>query len=800
MFHAKTKNLYFPFFFTYTSKMEVNEQLIESLKINEDDLCERVAKELAVKPAQVKAVISLIKEGATVPFIARYRKEMHGNLDELEVRNADHLFKTFENLEERRLSIVKAVFKTGKLNESLYKSIMLSKSLSELEDLYAPFKKKKKTRGMSALEKGLEGLSEALLVMNGADLLSEAKKYVKENPENPELSVKNEEEALKGAIDIIAEKVYQDTALREKMHKFYSENAKIKTKGIVNEGESAEEAEAKSNYKMYWSYERRLNEVKEHNILAINRGEREGKLEVTLEVDTEEALTLLKSGMTFHNKYHEEAVKDALTRLLSPALIREIRSDKTQEADRHGINIFSENLKNLLMTKPIKGSRVLGIDPGIRTGTKCAALDETGKYLASFLIRQVASPDAAYNLLKDAIKKYKIEIVAVGNGTGSHEVQAIVAKVLKENFSEVKFTVVDESGASVYSASDIAREEFPDLDLTIRGAISMGRRLQDPLSEFVKIDPKAIGVGLYQHDVNQKKLSEELKDVVSSVVNSVGVNLNTASYSLLKYVSGISKALAKKIVGYRDEHGKITSREELKKIPGLGEKTYEQCAGFLKIPESEEMLDNTWVHPENYAIAREILKLSQASSLSEADKNALASKYNVGLFTLSDISEELKKPSRDPREECPEPIMQQGVLEFENLKEGQKVKGKVQNVVDFGAFVDLGLHERGLLHLSEMSDSFVKDPMDVVKVGDVMEFTVIELDKERRRISLSLKSDASNRKEKSKKTPRNTEGKVKILREKNKDFANKAKKGERRSSSHDSDGMTYNPFKLLLKK
>lgn len=778
--------------------MEINEEIIEKLSINETDLCERAAEELGIKASQLEAVIKLIKEGATIPFIARYRKEMHGNLDEVEVRNAERLFKSFENLEERRITIVKAVFKTGKLNESLYKSIMSAKSLSELEDLYAPFKKKKKTRGMTAAEKGLEPLADYMLSMSEADIKGEAEKYVKENAENPELSVKSAEEALKGASDILAERVYQNSALREKLHDFYIENAMLKTKGIVKEGENEEEAESKSKYKMYWSYERRLKELKEHNIFAINRAEKEGVLDVSIEVDTDAALDVMKEGMTFHNSYHEGAVKDALTRLLSPAVIREIRSEKTDEADSHGINIFSENLKNLLMTKPIKGSRVLGVDPGIRTGTKCAALDETGKYLASFLIRQVAAPDAAYNLLKEAIKKYKIEVVAVGNGTGSHEVQSIVSKVLQENFSEVKFTVVDESGASVYSASDIAREEFPDLDLTIRGAISMGRRLQDPLSELVKIDPKSIGVGLYQHDVNQKKLSEELSDVVSSVVNNVGVNLNTASYSLLKYVSGITKSLAKKIVSYRDEHGKITSREELKRVPGLGEKTYEQCAGFLKIPESAEKLDNTWVHPENYELAREMILKSAKGALSEEEKKELSGKYNVGLLTLTDIDEELKKPSRDPRDGCPEPIMQQGVLEFEDLKEGQKVKGKIQNVVDFGAFVDLGLHERGLLHLSEMSDSFVKDAMDVVKVGDVMTFTVIELDKERRRISLSLKSDAGSKRESERKSPKNTMLKVRSIKVKTKGFQNKERQNNR--SKDCSDGMTYNPFKILLKK
>ena len=465
------------------------------------------------------------------------------------------------------------------------------------------------------------------------------------------------------------------------------------------------------------------------------------------------------------------------------------------------------------MTQPIKGSRVLGVDPGIRTGTKCAALDETGKYLGYFLIKQVSAPEEAYNALKLAIKKYDIQVVAVGNGTGSQEVQAIVSKVISDNYPDVRYTVVDESGASVYSASDIAREEFPDLDLTIRGAISMGRRLQDPLAELVKIDPKSIGVGLYQHDVNQKKLSDTLDEVVGSVVNQVGVNLNTASASLLKYVSGINSSLAKKIVAYRDSNGKITSREDLKKVSGLGPKAYEQCAGFLKIPESSNPLDNTWVHPENYEVAKEVLPLVQNKEKITADfKKKLEEKYGIGETTINDIIEELAKPNRDPRDGYPAPIMQKGVVNFEDLTVGMKVTGKIRNVVDFGAFVDIGLHETGLIHVSELSDSFVSDPMEVIKVGDVKEFTIIALDMDRRRISLSLKSDAAYRatstEEGAKSSASGTVKKRVVVVKKagdsakvagNKNHSERPPRREKQNLGSD-DGMYYNPFAALLKK
>jgi protein Tex len=788
--------------------MEFTQENIDALKINEVDIMKKIAGELNIQLQQVSAVVSLVEEGCTIPFISRYRKEKHGSLDEVQVRDCDHLFKSYKNLEERRLEILKGVFNQNKLTESLYKAIMSATTMTELEDLWAPFKKKKRTRGMIAIEKGLDALADAMLVLDEKSLEEKAKEFVKENTETPELSVKSVEDALTGAKDIIAERVSQDTNNRAFVHDLYIKTGEIVTKGIVPEGQTEEIAQKTSTYQMYWDYKEPLSQVKPHRILAINRAERENALEVTINIDVDQAVELLQKKTEIHNKYHTDAIEDGVVRLLSPAVVREIRSDESDEADNHGIGIFSENLRNLLMSQPIKGSRVLGVDPGIRTGTKCAALDETGKYLGYFLIKQVADPNGAYNALNEAIDKYDIQVVAVGNGTGSQEVQAIVSKVIQENYKDVMFTVVDESGASVYSASDIAREEFPELDLTVRGAISMGRRLQDPLSELVKIDPKAIGVGLYQHDVNQKKLGEMLDEVVGSVVNNVGVNLNTASFSLLKYVSGINASTAKKIVAYRDANGKIYSREDLKKVPGLGPKAFEQCAGFLKIAESTDPLDNTWVHPENYNAARELLPFIQKKEKITTDLvKKVSSEYSIGETTVTDIIDELQKPNRDPRSEYPAPIMQKGVVQFEDLKEGMKVTGKIRNVVDFGAFVDIGLHETGLIHISELSDEFVKNPMDVIKVGDIKEFTIIGLDTDRRRISLSLKSNpgAENKRKvqmkvTTDKTSPNGKKVVVVKKSSSNNSNDKSQNFSRnRNNNKNDDGMSYNPFAAYFK-
>ncbi len=718
--------------------MEITQEFIDGLKVNEVEIMKRLAEGLGVRVNQVSAVVGLIAEGCTVPFISRYRKEMTGSLDEVQVRDVDHGFTSGKNLETRRLEIVRGIFEQGKLNEGLYGNIVKAATLAELEDIYAPYKRKKKTRGMAAQEKGLEPLADAMLELAAGALREKAAEFVKEDAEHPELSVASVDDALQGAMDIIAERVSQDPLNRASVKSFYLRDGRIIVKGVGDE-----EKKKTSTYQMYWDFSEPLSQVKAHRVLAINRGEREGALEVTLDVDENAATELLQRKYTLANDYHKTAVEDGLKRLLSPAVLRELRGDQSDAADDHGISVFSQNLKNLLMQQPIKGTRVLGIDPGIRTGTKCAALDDTGKYLGNFVIYNHKMEEGR-RLILEGIKAWNVQLVAIGNGTGSRDVQELVAAIIADNKLDILYTVVDEDGASVYSASDIAREEFPELDLTIRGAISIGRRLQDPLAELVKIDPKSIGVGLYQHDVNQKKLSDTLDEVVSSVVNNVGVNLNTASASLLKYVSGINGSLAKKIVKHRDSKGRIASRAELMDVSGMGPKSYEQCAGFLKIPESADPLDNTWVHPENYAIAREIYDLLKSKGdIPSAERSALKEKYSVGDTTISDLIDELKKPNRDPREGYPKPVMQKGVVTFEDLHDGMKVTGKVKNVVDFGAFVDLGIKETALLHISEMSDNYVKDPMEVLKVGDVREFTIIGLDTDRRRISVSLKSDAA---------------------------------------------------------
>ena len=787
--------------------MEFTQESIDALVVNEVDIMKKIAEELNIRVSQVSAVISLINEDCTIAFISRYRKDKTDNLNEVEVAECDHKFKSYKNLEERRLEIVRGIFGQGKLTESLYNAVMGAKTLTELEDLWAPFKKKKKTRGMVAIEKGLEPLADFMEGQNDdAAVEAEAQKFIKTDNEDSALNVESFMDAIAGAQDIIAERTSQNPQNRSDVHDLYMAEGTIETKGIVPEGVDAETAEKTSTYKMYWDYSESLNQVKPHRILAMNRAEREGALSVNINVPVDGAIALLQKKAKPSNKYHNDAIEDGLVRLLSPAVVREIRSNETDEADDHGIELFSENLKNLLMTQPIKGSRVLGVDPGYRNGTKCAALDETGKFLGFFKIFQEQNPQDAYEQINNAIDKYDIQVIAVGNGTGSQEVQAIVSKVLSENYSDsdVKYTVVDESGASVYSASPVATEEFPELDVMVRGAISMGRRLQDPLAELVKIDPKAIGVGLYQHDVNQKKLAEQLDEVVSSVVNNVGVNLNTASYMLLKYVSGINLSTAKKIVAYRDANGKIKSREELKKVPGIGPKAFEQCAGFLKIAESSDPLDNTWVHPENYEVAREVLSYVQQKKSVPADvKKSLCEKYSVGETTLNDIIEELGKPNRDPRDGYPAPIMQKGVVNFEDLTVGMKVTGKIKNVVDFGAFVDIGLHETALIHVSELSDNFVSDPMDVVKVGDVKEFTIIDLDKDRKRISLSLKSDAHTRLGQTNegKKPKATDGnaprrKVVVVKKGGEKPREAAFAGSKRSNANrgSDDGLSYNPF------
>ncbi|MGO9411018.1 MAG: helix-hairpin-helix domain-containing protein [Spirochaetia bacterium] len=769
---------------------QITEESIALLAVPRQEIIDRIARDLDVKPSQVSAVDGLVNEGCTVPFIARYRKEKTGSLDEVQVREISRRVVSYTNLETRRNETIRGIFSQGKLDEELLGNLRKCSTLSELEDIYAPFKKKKKTRGMIAREKGLEPLAEIMRTQGEASVLSRAPEFVHVDEENAELSVSSPQEALQGAMDILADSVAQDPDNRAVVKSLYVRSGRVVVKGIGDD-----EKKAQSVYQMYWSYSEPLSTLRAHRVLAINRGEREGALEVKIEVDEEAACALLRARIEPKNRFHGEAIDDGLRRLLSPAVLREVRVDAGSSADEHGRSVFSENLKNLLMSPPLSGTRVLGMDPGIRTGTKCAAMDETGKLLGHFVFNQERDPEGAKKAITAAVEKYMVQLIAVGNGTASQQVQAVVAQAIAESSRDVKFTVVDEDGASVYSASDVAREEFPDLDLTVRGAISIGRRLQDPLAELVKIDPKSIGVGLYQHDLNQKKLSESLDEVVESVVNRVGVSINTASASLLKYVSGVNATLSRKIVQFREESGKILSRDQLRKIPGMGPKTFEQCAGFLKIPESPNPLDNTWVHPENYTLAAEILPMVKSgASLSDEKRADLQSRFGVGTTTLTDIISELAKPNRDPREEYPKPILQQGVLAFEDLSEGMRVTGKVKNVVDFGAFVDIGIKETGLLHISEMSTRFIEDPMELLKVGDVKEFRIIGLDVTRRRISLSLKPPASPTQEKSE-APAGSE----TPRPPRAQKPRKSPGGKPEPGGH-GDGTVYNPFADLLRK
>ena len=704
--------------------LSLSQEFIDSLSVNTDDIISRISTALNLPLRGTEAVVRLLKEGNTIPFISRYRKEATGSLDEVQVRDISHTLINLENLEERRIEIIKAIFAQGKLTDEIYINIQKCTTYTELEDLYAPYKQKKKTRGMKAIERGLEPLAD--LICTQKDVSAEIPKFI-----NPENEILTEKDAVGGAMDIIAERIAHDTDNRKRIKQAILDEGRIVIKGNKDADTSV--------YKMYYDYDEPLKTLKEHRVLAINRGENEGELEVKIDYDEDVINNVVLDRTRVMNEFHRSGIIDGLRRLLIPAVIREIRSDFTEAADKHGIGVFAENLKNLLMTPPIKKTRILGIDPGIRTGSKAVCISETGKFLDHFML-YAQHPIETKKTIADYAKKYKVELIAVGNGTGSVEIQEAVAQAITEYNLPLEYTVVSEDGASVYSASDIAREEFPDLDLTVRGAISIARRLQDPLAELVKIDPKSIGVGLYQHDVNQTALSDSLDEVVESVVNNVGVNINTASFSLLKYVSGITTFTAKNIVEYRDDHGLIKSREELHDIAGIGDKVFQQAAGFIKIPESDNPLDNTWVHPENYEIASVIYdSLKKNIEFKDKDILDLERKYDVSDTVIRDIIDEIKKPNRDPRDDFPKPIMQKGVVKFEDLSVGMKVTGKVKNVVDFGAFVDIGIKETALIHVSQMSNSYIKSPSEVLKVGDVKEFKIIEIDPARKRISLSLK-------------------------------------------------------------
>ncbi len=713
------------------------------------NIAEKIAQELNIKTEQVEATITMLDEGNTVPFIARYRKELTGSLDDEVLRKLSERLISLRNLIQRKEDVKRLIDEQGKLTEELTAAIDGSETVTEVDDIYRPFRPKKRTRATIAQEKGLQKLAEFIMEGSG-NVEEEAEKYI-----NPEKEVLTAEKAIEHALDIIAE-VYSDDAANRK----WARETVMKL-GVINSTGKGEN----SPYEMYFDYKEQIKNIPGHRILALNRGEKEGILKLTTEVNMDILENHMLNNLAVitdnNKKYIEAATKDSLKRLIWPSIEREIRNALTEVAEGGAIDVFGKNLHALLMQSPIKGKRVMGYDPGFRTGCKIAVLDENGKYLESTAVYPTEPRNdvaGTKRTLKSLIKKYKVDIISIGNGTASRESEQVVAEMIselkKEDNLDVAYVITNEAGASVYSASDLATKEYPDLDVTVRGAISIGRRLQDPMAELVKIDPKSIGVGQYQHDIDQKKLSETLTGVVEGCVNTVGVDLNTATPSLLTYVSGINKTIATNIVEYRDEVNGFKSRKELKKVKRLGDKAFEQCAGFLRVPESDELLDNTGVHPESYDTAKEVLKLLGYSpkevkswdtkDFSERIKKEsplkLAEATGAGLPTINDIIKELLKPGRDPREDLPKPILKTGVIELKDLEEGMVLNGTVRNVSDFGAFVDIGVHQDGLVHISQLSDKFIKHPMEVVKVGDIVEVRVLSVDIPRKRISLSMKN------------------------------------------------------------
>ncbi|WP_416198604.1 MAG: S1 motif domain-containing protein [Sporanaerobacter sp.] len=697
------------------------------------DIVNILVKELKLKRFQVENTIKLIDEGNTIPFIARYRKEKTGELDDVVLREFNERLMYLRNLENRQEEVLRLIDEQGKLTEELKEDILSAETLQRVEDLYRPYKQKRKTRATKAKAKGLEPLANIILnekILKG-NLEDIAIDFV-----DSEKDVNSVDEAFAGAMDIIAEKVSDNAEYRKIARNIFAEKGILVSEGIDKEAESV--------YEMYYSYREKVKSIPNHRILAINRGEREKILRVKIDVPDDEILKYIKEDMIKNNKalttmYLEKAIEDGYKRLISPSIEREIRTSLTERAEEEGIKVFAGNLKPLLMQSPIKGKMVMGIDPGFRTGCKVAVVDETGKLL-DYTVVYPTEPqnqiEKTKEKLKELINKFNIDIISIGNGTASRETEMVVAETLQEIKGEVSYAITSEAGASVYSASIVANEEFPDIDVSIRGAVSIARRLQDPLAELVKIEPKHIGVGQYQHDLNQTKLDLALKGVVEDCVNTVGVDLNTASVSLLKYVSGISNSVAQNIVKYREENGKFRDRMELKKVKGLGEKTFVQCAGFLRIPEGNNILDNTGVHPESYDIAKKILK---KDALFDMDLNKLSKELDVGLPTLKDIIKELKKPGRDPRDEMPKPVFRKDVLKMEDLKTDMVLTGTVRNVVDFGVFVDIGVKQDGLVHISKLSNKFIKHPMEVVKVGDIVNVRVLDVDINKGKISLSMK-------------------------------------------------------------
>ena len=711
------------------------------------DIIAKISEELGIKKSQTEAAVQLIDEGNTIPFIARYRKEVTGALNDEQLRNLHERLVYLRNLEERKETVLKSIEEQGKLTDELKAQILAAETMVVVEDLYRPYKPKRRTRATIAKEKGLEPLANVIaLQMINTSLLEEAAKYI-----DAEKDVNTAEEAIAGAKDIIAESISDEADYRSKIR-----DLTVKKGHLIS---VAKDPEAESVYEMYYDFNEPVNKLAGHRILAVNRGENEKILTVKIEAPVEDIIRYLeKQVITRDNKETtpvlQEVIEDAYDRLIAPAIEREIRSDLTEKAEDGAIKVFGKNLEQLLMQPPIAGQVVLGWDPAFRTGCKLAVVDPTGKVLDTTVIYPTAPQnkvEEAKVVLKKLISKYHITLISLGNGTASRESEQVIVDLLKELPVKVQYIIVNESGASVYSASKLATEEFPNFDVGQRSATSMARRLQDPLAELVKIDPKSIGVGQYQHDMNQKKLSETLGGVVEDCVNKVGVDLNTASASLLEYISGISKAVAKNIVAYREENGQFLSRNQLLKVSKLGPKAYEQCAGFMRINDGKHPLDATGVHPESYeATVKFLEKLGYtledvknrkvegiSKKISNYDK--LAEELNIGAITLQDIVKELEKPARDPREDMPKPILRSDVLEMKDLTPGMILKGTVRNVIDFGAFVDIGVHQDGLVHISQICDKFIKHPLEVVSVGDIVEVKVMSVDVKKQRIQLTMK-------------------------------------------------------------
>lgn len=714
-----------------------------------DKIAGVIAHELGVKEFQVQNTIKLIDDGNTIPFIARYRKEATGGLSDEVLRNLNDRLTYLRNLNKRKEEISKSIEEQGKMTDELKIQIENAIILSEVEDIYRPYKQKKRTRASIAKEKGLEPLATIIyLQTDKRPVLEIAKEFI-----NEEKGVNNEEEALTGAKDIIAENISDVAEYRKRINQMCYREGLIKTKATNDE--------EKSSYEMYYDFSEKINRIPSHRILAINRGEKEDFLKVKLEKPEDTIINYIENdiikGNTEFTDILKETINDSFKRLIEPSIDREIRSDLTEKAEEQAIKVFGKNAKQLLLGSPIKGQTVMGFDPAYRTGCKIAVIDETGKVLDTATIYPTAPQNDVENSKKtllDLIKKDNINIIAIGNGTASRESEQFVSDVIKEASKDVNYAIVSEAGASVYSASKLATEEYPDINVSIRGAISIARRLQDPLAELVKIDPKSIGVGQYQHDVNQKRLSESLSGVVEDSVNSVGVDVNTATPSLLTYVSGLNNSISKNIVKYRDENGKFKNRKELLKVAKLGKSAYEQCAGFIRIYDGDNPLEVTAVHPESYEIAENLLKEIGCKKQDLRDKEGLktikeklaniniketSKRLNTSEITLKDIIEELSKPGRDPREDMPKQILRSDVLKFEDLKEGMILNGTVRNVIDFGAFVDIGVKHDGLVHISEMSNNYVKNPSEIVSVGDIVKVKVIGIDNEKQKVKLSMK-------------------------------------------------------------